>query len=130
MLIGNLANDPEIRQTKDGREVATFALATNRTIKENGERKELADFHRVVVFNGLAKIAKEYLSKGVAVYVDGRLINRSFDDKNGVRHYRTEVIGDKLNILTWRKTKEGKQIEIENLGKEDVAELEEEAVAA
>lgn len=128
MLIGNLGADPEIRQDSAGRDVANFPLATNRNVKSEDGKKTIADFHRIVAFGHLAKICKEYLSKGVAVYVDGYLVNRSFDDKNGERRFKTEIFAEKLNILTWKKTAKGsKEIEIEDLGK---AEEETEEVLA
>jgi len=130
MLIGNLAADPEIRQDKAGRDIAHFPLATNRTIKSEDGKKTLADFHKIVAFGPLAKVSKDYLAKGLAVYVDGHIVNRSFDDKNGERHFRTEIVAEKLNILTWKKTKSGsKELEIEDLNK-NPEELEEEMAAA
>lgn len=102
-FIGNLAADPELRQTKDGKSVANFALAINRKFKNsNNEVKDAVDFHRVVLFAGLADIASKHLAKGSAVYLEGRLVNNNYDDEKGVRHYRTEVIADNLNILTWK----------------------------
>lgn len=109
MLIGHLASDVELRQTKNGMEVANFSLATNRFVRdESGEKREVADFHKVIAWNHLARISSEYLKKGMAVFVEGRIINRSFDDKNGVRHFRTEVIADNVNILTWKNSKSEK----------------------
>jgi single-strand DNA-binding protein len=106
--MGHLAADPELRQTKTGIAVAQFPLAVNYSVKEkNGEKSEMADFHRIVAFRGLADICIKYLAKGMAVYVEGKLMNNVFDDKNGNRHYRTEIIADNLNILTWKKTKSG-----------------------
>lgn len=108
VLMGHLAADPELRQTKTGVVVTQFPLATNYTVKEkNGEKSEMADFHRIVAFRGLADICNKYLNKGMAVYVEGKLMNNSFDDKNGNRHYRTEILADNLNILTWKKSKTG-----------------------
>jgi single-strand DNA-binding protein len=130
MLIGHMAADVEFRQTKDGLSVATFPVATNRNVKTDGEKKEIADFHRVVAWGKLADICNEFLVKGMAVYISGRIINRSFDDKEGNRHYRTEIVAEKLNILTWKKSKAGKEeLGIEDLDPE-VAENAEEAVAA
>lgn len=123
MMIGNLAADPELRQTKSGHSLSTFAVATSRTVlDENGDKKEITDFHRVVAWAKLAEICSQYLVKGMAVFIEGRLMNRSFDDKEGHRHYRTEVSLEDLNILTWRKSKTGGNLEVENIAKgEDVA---------
>jgi len=124
MLIGNLGADPEIRQDSNGRDVANFPLATNRNVRSEDGKKIVADFHRIVAFGPLAKICKEYLSKGTAVYVDGHLVNRSFDDKNGERRFKTEIFAEKLNILTWKKTpKGGKEIEIEDLNEAEEEEV-------
>lgn len=99
-LIGNLTSDPEIRQTKNGSNVANFALAVNRVGKsEDGNKLEVADFHRIVAWNGLAGICEKYFKKGMPVFVSGRLVNNSYDDSNGVKQYRTEVLADSLLML-------------------------------
>lgn len=108
VLMGHLAADPEPRQTKTGVAVTQFPLATNYVVKgKDGEKSEMADFHRIVAFRGLADICNKYLAKGTAVYVEGKLMNNVFDDKNGNRHYRTEIVADNLNILTWKKSRHG-----------------------
>ena len=133
MLIGHLAADVEFRQTKGGTSVAYFPVATNRNTKtESGEKKEVADFHRVIAWGRLAEICDEYLAKGTTVYIGGRLINHSFEDKEGNKHYRTEIVADKLNILTWKKSKGKEEVGIEDLDEEtvDIEVAEKEAVAA
>lgn len=126
MLIGHLAADPEARQTKSGISVVNFPIATNHLTKdENGEKKEIVDFHRIVAWGKLADVCEEYLCKGMAVYVEGRLINRSYEDKDKNRHYMTEIVIHDLNILTWKKSKSGKEeLNIEKLpeGEEEVVE--------
>ncbi|MBD3341669.1 MAG: single-stranded DNA-binding protein [Candidatus Lokiarchaeota archaeon] len=126
MLIGHLAADVDYRQTKGGVPVANFPIAINRVIiGKNGEKTETVDFHRVVVWRGLADVCAEYLAKGIAVYVDGRLVNRSFEDKEGNKHYRTEVVADNVNFLTWKKSKSGKgEVSLEALADEDKADEE------
>lgn len=119
MLMGHLAADPEIRQTKNGNDVASFPLATNRFSRDvDGEKREIVDFHRVVSWNGLAGVCEKYLAKGSAVLVEGRLINRTFDDAKGEKHFRTEIVADGVNILTWKKEKEG----LEKIGLKDISE--------
>jgi len=114
--MGHLAADPELRQTKSGVMVTQFPLATNYLMKDkNGEKSEMADFHRIVAFRGLADICNKYLAKGMAVYVEGKLMNNSFDDKNGNKHYRTEIIADNLNIITWKKSKQGGEVSVESI---------------
>lgn len=123
MLIGHLAAEPELRQTKNGHTVVNFPIATNRVFKnEDGSKKEIVDFHRVLAWNKLGDICGEYLHKGQAIYVEGRLYNHSFDDNDGKKHFRTEIVADGLNILTWKKTKAGHS----EIGIEEVVEKEEE----
>lgn len=125
MLIGHLAADPEIRQTKTGHTVTTFPVATNRLSKNgDGEKKHIADFHRVVAWEKLGEICSNYLQKGVAVYLDGRIVNSSYEDKSGVRQYRTEIMADGLNILTWKKSKNGlNEVAIEEVNDEKEASV-------
>ena len=114
-LIGHLAADPEIRQTKSGIAVATFAVATNRGVKKNdGEKRETADFHRIVAWRGLAEVCAQYIVKGSAVYLEGHIINNSFEDKDGNKHYKTEIVADRVDILTWKKSKNEKVISQNN----------------
>lgn len=131
MLIGHLAADPELRQTKNGHTVVSFPMATNRVLNsKDGTKRELVDFHRVLAWNKLAEICNQYLVKGMAVYVEGRLANHSFDDKDGNKHFRTEIVSDELNILTWKKSKAGKpEIGIEEMPG-TIKEESEELVAA
>ncbi len=108
MMMGHLAADVEIRQTKGDHLVANFPLATNRmTRAENGEKKEVVDYHRIIAWDKLGKMCGQYLVKGTAVYVEGRIINRQYDDKNAVRQYRSEIVIDDLNILSSKRQKNG-----------------------
>jgi len=100
ILIGNLGRDPEIRYTKDGTGVANLNLATSDSWKDaQGQRQERTEWHRVVAWGKLAEIAKEYLSKGEKVYIEGRLQTRSWDDKDGNKRYTTEVRADQMVML-------------------------------
>jgi len=113
MLIGHLASDPELRETSNGNRVVNFPVAINRFVKNSeGQKSEAVDFHRIVAWGGLAQICSDYLSKGQAVCVDGRLVNKSFDDKDGNKHYRTEIVAEDLSILTWKKSEKGGEVEI------------------
>src|SRR3989338_8325652 len=99
MLIGRLTRDPELRTIPSGVPVAHFSVATNRRYKDQtGTLKDLVDFHEVVLWRRLAEIASQYLKKGSKVYVEGRLQTRSWDDPNGVKRYRTEIIADNIII--------------------------------
>jgi single-strand DNA-binding protein len=124
MFMGHLAADVNLRQTKNGTHVANFPLAINRMIRgENGAKRETVDFHRVVVWGALADVCNKYLGKGLAVYVEGRLINRSFEDKEGNMHYRTEVVAENVNFLTWKKSKAGESLVVESVaGNDDLGE--------
>lgn len=93
-LIGNVGKDPEIRSTQDGREVASFSLATSESWKDkSGERKERTEWHRVVIFSQpLVTIIKNYVHKGSKLYLEGSLHTRKWSDQNGVEKYTTEVV--------------------------------------
>ena len=95
ILIGNLGKDPEIRNTTDGREIASFSLATSESWKDKstGEKKNKTEWHRVVVFSqGLVGVIKQYVHKGSKLYLEGQLQTRKWTDKNGVDKYSTEII--------------------------------------
>lgn len=105
ILIGNLAANPELRQTTNGTDVTTFPLAINRNwTDKNGAKQEEVDYHRVVCWGPLGKIAKEHLVKGSAALIEGRLSNRIYDNAKGQKVFITEIVADNLNILNWKKT--------------------------
>ena len=100
MLIGNLTKDPEAKTLVNGQSLSSFSLATNRTWKDtSGVKKEQAEFHNVVVWGKLAEIANQYLKKGKKIYLEGRLQTRSWDDQNGVKKYRTEIVAETFSML-------------------------------
>lgn len=96
MLVGNLTRNPSLRDTNNGATVCTFGVATNSTWKDSsGNVQERTEFHNVVAWNKLGEICAQILSTGMLVYIEGELRTRTWDDNNGVRHYRTEIkIGD------------------------------------
>ena len=99
-LIGNLTRDPELRYTPGGMAVASFGLATNRVwVTKQGERKEDAQFHRIVAWNKLAELCSQLLSKGRRVYVDGRIQYREFMDAENNKKQIAEIIIDDMIIL-------------------------------
>jgi single-strand DNA-binding protein len=103
ILVGNLGRDPEVRYTKDGTAVANLNLATTETWNDgSGQRQERTEWHKVVAWGKLAEIAKEYLSKGKQVYIEGRLQTRSWEDKEGVKRYTTEIKADQMVMLGGR----------------------------
>lgn len=103
-LIGNVTRDPELKYTPAGTAVCNFSIATNRGwTTETGEKKEEADFTRVVAWNKLAEICGQLLKKGRKVYVEGRLTTRSWQDKDGQTRYMTEVVISDMILLDSRK---------------------------
>jgi len=100
ILIGNLGQDPELRYTNSGVAVATFSVATSETWKDpDGNQQERTQWHNIVAWRKLAEICGEYLKKGSRIYVEGRLQYRTYDDKNGVKRYVTEIVMDQLMML-------------------------------
>lgn len=108
ILIGRLGKDPEVRNLENGATVANFSVATTETYKDKntGERKEITEWHNVVLWRALADVAAKYLHKGDQVYIEGRLRTRSWE-KEGITRYTTEVVGDNLTMLTPRGTNPG-----------------------
>lgn len=103
MLIGNLGKDPEVRYTPGGTAVASFSLATGEKFKnKNGEWEERTEWHNVVLWGRQAEVAGEYLSKGKTVYIEGRLQTRKWQDKDGRDRWTTEVVGEKMQMLSAR----------------------------
>lgn len=99
IIIGNLTRDPEIKALPSGIQVCSFSVATNRVWKDKeGNKKEQADFHNIVVFGRQAETAGQYLKKGQTVLVEGRIQTRSWDDKDGQKKYRTEIVADRVQF--------------------------------
>src|SRR4030066_682288 len=99
-LIGNLTRDPELRYTPQGSAVSTFSVATNRQwTTDSGEKKEDAEFHRVVAWNKLAEICAQLLKKGRKVYVEGRLQTRSWTGQDGAQRSSTEIVISDMVLL-------------------------------
>jgi single-strand DNA-binding protein len=100
MVLGNLTRDPEMRYTPNGSAVTSFSVATNRSWKtEKGDVREESEFHNVVAWNKLAELCSQLLQKGTRVFVQGRLQTRSWDDTNGTKHYKTEIVADDMVVL-------------------------------
>lgn len=99
IIMGNLTRDPELRSTPSGQQVASFAVATNRTWNDaSGERKEAVEYHEIVAWGKLGELAGQYLSKGRKVMVVGRLQTQSWE-KDGVKRQRTEIVASDVNFL-------------------------------
>ncbi|UXP33587.1 single-stranded DNA-binding protein [Reichenbachiella agarivorans] len=103
ILVGNLGKDPEVRHLENGRAVANFSMATSETYKnKQGERVTTTEWHNLVLWSPLAEIAEKYLKKGNQVYIEGKLTSRSYEDKDGVTKYITEVVGREMTLLGGR----------------------------
>ncbi len=99
-LIGRLGQDPEIVNFEDGNKLAKFSMATDDSYKDkNGEKVERTYWHNVVVRGGLVNVVENYVSKGQEIAIEGKLTNRSYDDKEGNRKYLTEVVCTELLLL-------------------------------
>lgn len=106
-LIGNLTRDPELRYTPQGTAVCTFGLATNRTwTTDNGEKKEDAEFHKIVAWNKLAELCSQLLTKGRKVFVEGRIANRSWTGQDGQARNTTEIVIEDMIILDSKRGSE------------------------
>lgn len=100
IIIGNLGQDPELRYTANQEAVATLSIASNEVWHDaNGEKKEHTEWHRAVVWGKAAENASKYLAKGRQVCIEGKLRTRSYDDKDGVKKYTTEIKVDHLEYL-------------------------------
>lgn len=108
ILVGNLGKDPEVRNLENGATVASFTMATTETYKDKttGDKKEITEWHNIVLWRGLAEIAAKYLHKGDMIYVEGKLRTRSWE-KEGVTRYITEIIGDNMTMLSTRRNTGG-----------------------
>jgi single-strand DNA-binding protein len=99
ILIGNLGRDPEIRRTPSGQSVASFTLATTeRRTDKNGQKQDKTEWHNIVAWAKLADLCGQYLKKGRTIYVEGRITNRSWDDKDGNKKYRSEIVASTISF--------------------------------
>jgi single-strand DNA-binding protein len=99
ILVGHLGKDPEVRHLDGGVTVTSFPLATSETYNKDGKKIEQTEWHNIVMWRGLADIASKYLQKGKLVYIEGKLITRSFEDKEGHKKYTTEVVAENFTML-------------------------------
>ncbi len=99
MLIGHLGKDPNFNLTQNGIPVARFSVASSRTYKVNGEKKEETEWFNIVVWNQLAEVCEKFLHKGSKVYIEGRLQTHKYTDKDNVERYMTEVIANDMQML-------------------------------
>jgi single-strand DNA-binding protein len=100
ILIGRLGKDPDVRYTPDGTMVTTFRLATDEQWKDkNGEKVQRTEWHQIVTYRKLAEICGNYLVKGKLVFIEGRIQTRTWEDKEGVKRYTTEIIANDMKML-------------------------------
>lgn len=103
ILVGRLGKDPEVRHLDGNSVVANFSIATSESYKnKEGNRVESTEWHNIVLWGRLAEIAEQYLKKGDAIYIEGRLQTRSWEDQQGVKKYTTEIVGSNLQMLGGR----------------------------
>lgn len=106
MIIGNLGADPETRHTPSGIAITNIRVATSEVWKDkdSGEKKEKTEWHRIVLFNKLADIAKQYLRKGSKVYIEGSLKTTRWQDKDGSDRYSTDIVASEMQLLDAKKS--------------------------
>jgi single-strand DNA-binding protein len=100
ILIGNLGKDPELKYLPSGQAVANFSLATTeRRTDKNGQRQDRTEWHNIVVYGKTAEVVNQYLKKGRSAYIEGRITTRSWDDRDGNKKYRTEIVANTVQFL-------------------------------
>jgi len=108
MLIGNVGRDPEVRYTQSGAPVASFSMATSESWKnQSGEWQEKTEWHNIVCWRFLAERAEKYVKKGTRLYIEGKLSTRNWDDKDGKKNYRTEIVASDMMFLDSRGEGQG-----------------------
>lgn len=109
ILVGHLGKDPEARTLEGGVSVVSFPLATSESFNKDGRKIEQTEWHNIVMWRGLADVAAKFLQKGKLVYIEGKLRTRSFEDKEGIKKYTTEVVAENFTLL-------GRKTDFENDG--------------
>jgi single-strand DNA-binding protein len=100
-LVGNLGSNPEVKTTESGKKLAKISIATNETYRNaKGEKVVETQWHNVVAWGKTAEIAEKYLAKGIEIMIEGKLVNKQYTDKDGVKRYSTEVQANELLILS------------------------------
>jgi len=111
IILGRLGQDPEVRATATGTQVVTLSVATNEVgpKDQNGQRQDITEWHRVVLWARTAEIAAQYLKKGSLVYIEGRLQTRKWQDQQGNDRYTTEIVGFEMQLMGGRDDSAGNQ---------------------
>jgi len=130
LLIGRLGNDPEIKQTQNGKNIARLSIATSDSWKDKntGEKKEKTEWHKVVVFNeGLVNVIQKYLKKGAQVYIEGQLNTNKYTDANGEEKFSTQIVlqgyNSSLTILSNKNTSDINSVENNQMPKENIEDI-------
>ena len=111
MLIGHLGKDPEMQYLEGNIALAKFSLATSESFKDKaGNWTDKTEWHNIIMWRGLAETAEKYLKKGSLVYIEGKIQNRSWDDKDGNKRYITEIRADRMNMLDKKPTDSGSDL--------------------
>lgn len=107
IIVGNLGDDPKTSVLPQGGAVTNFSVATSESWKDKntGQMQERTEWHKVVMFNRLAEVAGEYLSKGSKVYVEGKIQTRKWKDQSGQDRYTTEIVGNQMQMLDSKEAK-------------------------
>lgn len=112
ILIGNAGKDPEVRHLDSGITVASFSLATSETYKDkDGNKVTNTEWHNIVAWRKLAEIVEKYVKKGSSLYIEGKIKTRSYDDKDGVKKYVTEIFADQMQMLGSKQNNESAEPE-------------------
>jgi len=130
LLIGRLGNDPEIKQTQNGKNIARLSIATSDSWKDKttGEKKEKTEWHKVVVFNeGLVNVIQKYLKKGAQVYIEGQLNTNKYTDANGEEKFSTQIVlqgyNSSLTILSNKNSSDTNKIENNQMSQENIEDI-------
>ena len=116
-LIGNVGNDPEYKTLQDGTTVVKFNIATTESYRlKNGEIQSHTDWHTIIAWRGLAAFANQYIHKGSLLYVEGKLRNRQYEDKDSVKKYVTEIVAEQILLLDKKEKLPEREIGIEDGG--------------
>jgi single-strand DNA-binding protein len=100
ILVGNVGKDPEVRHLEGGISVARFTLATSETYKnKSGELVKNTEWHNIVAWRQLSEVSEKYIRKGSQIYVEGKITNRQYDDKDGNKRYISEIVADNIRLL-------------------------------
>ena len=113
MLIGNVGREPDVRYYERDQAVAAFPLATTErgyTLQNGTQVPDRTEWHNIVLYRGLAKVAEKYVHKGDKLFIEGKIKSRTYDDQKGIKHYVTEIIADNMEMLSSKGQVDGKGV--------------------